>query len=48
MPSGSDVARHYTHGALLDAIRAGVAAAGKSTSGLTIDDLAPVARRVGD
>jgi ubiquinone/menaquinone biosynthesis C-methylase UbiE len=36
------VAQHYTHGGLLDAIRAGVAALGKTTDKINVDDLAPV------
>src|ERR1700742_579871 len=42
MPVESDVSGHYTHGALIDAIRDGVAAGGKTTEGLTVDDLAPI------
>jgi len=36
------VTAHYSHGALLDAIRAGVAALGKAPETTTIDDLAAV------
>jgi ubiquinone/menaquinone biosynthesis C-methylase UbiE len=36
------IAQHYTHGNLLDAIRAGVMALGKSADTITVDDLAPV------
>jgi SAM-dependent methyltransferase len=36
------VADHYTHGALIDAIRAALAAAGRSPDRLTVADLAPI------
>lgn len=36
------VADHYTHGTLLDAIRSGVEALGKTPETITIDDLAPI------
>lgn len=36
------VADHYTHGALIDAIRAALAAAGLSPDRLTVADLAPI------
>ena len=36
------VAEHYTHGALLDAIRRGVEALGKTPETVSIDDLAPI------
>ena len=36
------VADHYTHGALIDAIERGIAALGKTSTSLTIDDLAPI------
>ncbi len=36
------IAEHYTHGALLEAIRAGLRVAGKSPATVSIDDLAPV------
>lgn len=42
MPGQIDVSKHYTHGSLADAIRAGLAALGKSPDTVTIDDLAPV------
>lgn len=37
-----DVSTHYTHGHLLEAIEAALAAMGKSSDALTVDDLAPV------
>lgn len=36
------VRQHYTHGRLLDAIRAGVSALGKTSATVNVDDLAPV------
>ena len=36
------VARHYTHGQLLDRILAGIEAIGKTPETVTVDDLAPV------
>lgn len=36
------VAGHYTHGALLEAIRAGVEKLGKTTATISVEDLAPV------
>ncbi|MEM7357019.1 MAG: methyltransferase domain-containing protein [Acidobacteriota bacterium] len=42
MPEGTNVARHYTHGSLLDAIRQGVQQLGKSPETVTIEDLGPV------
>ena len=42
MSDDQAIARHYTHGALLDAITAGVAALGKTPETVTIDDLAPI------
>ncbi|HKK31115.1 MAG TPA: methyltransferase domain-containing protein [Alphaproteobacteria bacterium] len=39
MPDPRTVSRHYTHGALLDAIRDGVAKLGKSPSGVTLEEL---------
>jgi ubiquinone/menaquinone biosynthesis C-methylase UbiE len=47
MPTGemaaqADVSEHYTHGNLLEAIRAGLASLGKTQGDLTADDLAPV------
>ncbi len=38
----SIVERHYTHGRLIQAITDGLAALGKTTDGVTVDDLAPV------
>jgi len=38
----ADVSRHYTHGGLTEAIRAGIVALGKAANSITIDDLAPV------
>jgi ubiquinone/menaquinone biosynthesis C-methylase UbiE len=37
-----DVSTHYTHGNLIAAIRDGIAALGKTTDSITIDDLAPI------
>jgi hypothetical protein len=42
MPDIASVARHYTQGNLLDAIRAGVEHLGKSPDTVTVEDLAPV------
>lgn len=42
MTKNDAVADHYTHGRLLDAILAGVAALGKSPETVDIDELAPV------
>ena len=42
MSDGGAVARHYTHGSLLEAIRLGVEKLGKTPETITIDDLAPV------
>lgn len=42
MPSQADVSRHYSHGSLIDDIRAGLLALGKATDAVTIEDLAPV------
>jgi SAM-dependent methyltransferase len=42
MPGDQDVSQHYTHGKLLNAIREGLAAAGKTPESVTVDDLAPV------
>jgi ubiquinone/menaquinone biosynthesis C-methylase UbiE len=42
MQDHRSVSQHYTHGHLLDAIRAGFAALGKTTNNVTIDDLSPV------
>jgi SAM-dependent methyltransferase len=38
----ADVSRHYTHGGLIEAIRAGIALLGKPADTVTADDLAPV------
>ncbi len=38
----ADVSDHYTHGDLLEAIRAGLASLGKAPDTVTADDLAPV------
>jgi ubiquinone/menaquinone biosynthesis C-methylase UbiE len=38
----ADVSRHYTHGSLIDAIRAGLTSTGKLPDTVTVDDLAPV------
>jgi SAM-dependent methyltransferase len=42
MSEHAHVAGHYEHGQLLDAIRDGVKAIGKTPSTVTVDDLAPV------
>jgi ubiquinone/menaquinone biosynthesis C-methylase UbiE len=42
MEAHIDVSRHYTHGGLIEAIRAGVIRLGKTPESLTIDDLAPI------
>jgi ubiquinone/menaquinone biosynthesis C-methylase UbiE len=42
MPDHRSVSQHYTHGNLLDAIRAGIAALGKTSDDITVDDLSPV------
>jgi ubiquinone/menaquinone biosynthesis C-methylase UbiE len=42
MPEPSDVSKHYAHGELTEAICSGLAAQGKSSDAVTIDDLAPV------
>lgn len=42
MADDRGVARHYTHGALLETIRSGLETLGKTPGAATIDDLAPV------
>jgi SAM-dependent methyltransferase len=42
MPDADLVSKHYTHGTLLDAIRQGVTALGKTESTVTLEDLGPV------
>jgi SAM-dependent methyltransferase len=42
MPDTDLVSEHYTHGTLLDAIREGIAALGKTESNVTLEDLGPV------
>ncbi len=42
MPDGRDVAAHYTHGGLLAAIEAGIAALGRAPEEMSVDDLGPV------
>lgn len=42
MTGSREVADHYTHGSLLDAIRTGVGEIGKTPETITIDDLAPI------
>jgi ubiquinone/menaquinone biosynthesis C-methylase UbiE len=42
MPVQADVSRHYTHGGLIEAIRAGISSLGKAPDTVTVDDLAPV------
>ncbi len=38
----ADVSKHYTHGGLIEAIRAGIVLLGKAVDTVTVDDLAPV------
>jgi ubiquinone/menaquinone biosynthesis C-methylase UbiE len=42
MPVQADVSKHYTHGSLIEAIRAGIVSLGKAPDAVTVDDLAPV------
>ena len=42
MPDTTLVSDHYTHGSLLEAIRAGMESLGKSPGTVTVDDLGPV------
>ncbi len=42
MPDSTVVAKHYTHGSLVDAISQGIQAIGKTTDTVEIDDLGPV------
>jgi SAM-dependent methyltransferase len=42
MPTAANVSAHYTQGGLIEAIRTGLAALGKTTDAVSIDDLAPV------
>lgn len=42
MQTNPDIAAHYTHGDLIEAIRSGIERIGKTTDTVTIDDLAPV------
>jgi ubiquinone/menaquinone biosynthesis C-methylase UbiE len=42
LPTQQDVSTHYTRGDLIAAIRNGIAALGKTTDSVTIDDLAPI------
>ena len=42
MPVQADVSKHYTHGGLVEAIRAGIVSLGKAIDTVTVDDLAPV------
>lgn len=42
MSGSREIAEHYTHGSLLDAIRTGIADIGKTPDTVTIDDLAPI------
>jgi len=42
MPDIEAVESHYSHGGLLEAIRAGVGQMGKTTDSVSVDDLAPV------
>jgi ubiquinone/menaquinone biosynthesis C-methylase UbiE len=41
MPVPSAVSKHYSRGGLIDAMRAGISALGKTTNSVTVDDLAP-------
>ncbi len=45
MPDTEVVADHYTHGRLVDAIRAGVEGLGKSPDTVSVEDLGPVDER---
>lgn len=42
MPNSNLLSNHYTHGSLLDAIRAGVERLGKSPDTVTVEELGPV------
>jgi hypothetical protein len=42
MPESTLVAKHYTHGSLVDAISRGIQAIGKTADTVDIDDLGPV------
>jgi SAM-dependent methyltransferase len=42
MPLQVDVSKHYTHGVLIEVIRAGIVSLGKAPDNVTVDDLAPV------
>ena len=42
MPAQTDVSKHYSHGGLIEAIRAGLASLGKTPETVRVDDLAPV------
>ncbi|MFM9943130.1 MAG: class I SAM-dependent methyltransferase [Hyphomicrobiaceae bacterium] len=42
MTALTDIAKHYTHGDLIEAIRAGIVTQGKTPETMTIDDLAPI------
>ncbi len=42
MAGSHEVADHYTHGSLLDAIRTGVAEIGKTPDNVTIDELGAI------
>lgn len=42
MPNPNSVSEHYTHGALLDAIKVGVERLGKTTETVSVTDLGPV------
>ena len=42
MPAAQTISKHYTHGSLLDAIRAGLDRLGRSPGTVGIDDLGPV------
>jgi ubiquinone/menaquinone biosynthesis C-methylase UbiE len=42
MPGRAEVSKHYTHGGLIESIRAGLASLGKAADTVTVDDLAPV------
>jgi ubiquinone/menaquinone biosynthesis C-methylase UbiE len=42
MPLQTDVSKHYTHGSLIEAIRAGIVSLGKAADTVAVDDLSPV------
>jgi ubiquinone/menaquinone biosynthesis C-methylase UbiE len=42
MPVQADVSKHYTHGSLIEAIRAGIVSLGKAADTVAVDDLSPI------